>query len=503
MFILPLSASDRASQAPSSASHTSHTEGLAAESTSASCPSLSPSLSPSPVLTTPLTLHDPQPPSVAQQQPCSDFCDPRQLTVDNCSPSSSVASDFPPLPPLSPANDADHSDKFDLDVSGISLNSHIHSHGRCIAPASAGTPLPCLPTFDGFSDFDSEDEFVKDIVNLTPTDNAFFLGDKRRRTDAYTPEEDDILSEQSLEDLESDDLFARTVLPLPDFDAPQSPATPATTMRTKKRAATRKSAVKRSSSTESDSDSLNSIIRAAEANVNNRSSTSQTADSSSTQPQQSSTTDQTAQDANPQATGSDSTGAAAHPTPVNRRGRKQSLTEDPSKTFVCTLCARRFRRQEHLKRHYRSLHTEDKPFECGDCGKKFSRSDNLAQHARTHAGGSIADIAAPSSNTSATHSVATTATVPTTVTTAAPTTDSHDIHDAHDDQDTQSDATSVQSYDDQDAGALGAVLYDLARAAAQKSTTPGSSINGSVRSSASPTQFSNGKRPLKKRKREV
>jgi isoaspartyl peptidase/L-asparaginase-like protein (Ntn-hydrolase superfamily) len=40
-------------------------------------------------------------------------------------------------------------------------------------------------------------------------------------------------------------------------------------------------------------------------------------------------------------------------------GRKRSLTEDPSNTFVCTLCNRRFRRQQHLKRHYRSLHTHD------------------------------------------------------------------------------------------------------------------------------------------------
>ncbi|KAM4054817.1 zinc finger, C2H2 type domain-containing protein [Hirsutella rhossiliensis] len=78
-----------------------------------------------------------------------------------------------------------------------------------------------------------------------------------------------------------------------------------------------------------------------------------------------------------------------HAAPTTRRGRKQSLTEDPSKTFVCELCNRRFRRQEHLKRHYRSLHTQEKPFECNECGKKFSRSDNLAQHARTHAGGAI------------------------------------------------------------------------------------------------------------------
>ncbi|RCI11902.1 hypothetical protein L249_4208 [Ophiocordyceps polyrhachis-furcata BCC 54312] len=77
------------------------------------------------------------------------------------------------------------------------------------------------------------------------------------------------------------------------------------------------------------------------------------------------------------------------PAPTNRRGRKQSLTEDPSKTFVCELCNRRFRRQEHLKRHYRSLHTQEKPYECHECGKKFSRSDNLAQHSRTHTGGAI------------------------------------------------------------------------------------------------------------------
>lgn len=77
------------------------------------------------------------------------------------------------------------------------------------------------------------------------------------------------------------------------------------------------------------------------------------------------------------------------PVPTNRRGRKQSLTEDPSKIFACDLCNRRFRRQEHLKRHYRSLHTHDKPFNCHECGKKFSRSDNLAQHARTHGAGAM------------------------------------------------------------------------------------------------------------------
>lgn len=77
--------------------------------------------------------------------------------------------------------------------------------------------------------------------------------------------------------------------------------------------------------------------------------------------------------------------------PVARRGRKQSLTDDPSKTFVCHIpaCGRRFRRQEHLKRHFRSLHTREKPFSCPECGKKFSRSDNLSQHTRIHGSGAI------------------------------------------------------------------------------------------------------------------
>ncbi|KAK9381704.1 uncharacterized protein V2V93DRAFT_367627 [Kockiozyma suomiensis] len=72
------------------------------------------------------------------------------------------------------------------------------------------------------------------------------------------------------------------------------------------------------------------------------------------------------------------------PTYVQRRGRKPSLVEDPTKAFLCAHCNRRFRRHEHLKRHFRSLHTREKPFQCDECSKSFSRSDNLAQHIRTH-----------------------------------------------------------------------------------------------------------------------
>jgi len=75
--------------------------------------------------------------------------------------------------------------------------------------------------------------------------------------------------------------------------------------------------------------------------------------------------------------------------PVPRRGRKQQLTKNASKSFVCTLCTCCFCRQEHLSRHYRSRHSHDKPLECDKCSKKFSRSDNLSQHARTHRNGAI------------------------------------------------------------------------------------------------------------------
>ncbi|SCU84732.1 LAFA_0D11672g1_1 [Lachancea sp. 'fantastica'] len=71
------------------------------------------------------------------------------------------------------------------------------------------------------------------------------------------------------------------------------------------------------------------------------------------------------------------------------RGRKPSPILDSSKHFACEFCDRRFKRQEHLKRHVRSLHMGEKPFGCQICGKKFSRSDNLNQHVKTHQEGEL------------------------------------------------------------------------------------------------------------------
>lgn len=67
-----------------------------------------------------------------------------------------------------------------------------------------------------------------------------------------------------------------------------------------------------------------------------------------------------------------------------RKENKEADLTDLSKIFLCTYCHRRFKRQEHLKRHFRSLHTFDKPYDCSICQKKFSRSDNLNQHLKTH-----------------------------------------------------------------------------------------------------------------------
>lgn len=147
------------------------------------------------------------------------------------------------------------------------------------------------------------------------------------------------------------------------------------------------------------------------------------------------------------------------PAPVNRRGRKQSLTEDPSKTFVCTLCSRRFRRQEHLKRHYRSLHTHDKPFECNECGKKFSRSDNLAQHSRTHGSGAIVMEVLE-----------------------------------------HGEIPPMMAYDEEGRPALGTVLFEAAQAAGAQSTSSSGSESGRSLHSLSPSN--DGRKALKKRKRD-
>lgn len=397
-------------------------------SVNGSCPSLSPS--PSPVPTGVISSQS----GPASEPATSDFCDPRQLTVG--ASVTSAASDFPPLPTLCSGDDEEHK----LILGGLSATLPANGSAESAFPNPTEQTLTSLPAFDSFSDLDSDDEFNR-LVDFVPNGNAYYLGDKRQRVGAYAFEEEEFFSEQTLEDEEES--FNQSGLPFVSSDLLVGNSEDTEDMRVK-HVASRKSVKKPFRG--SDSDSIGSAK--GQPKVTNRGNSTEA--SSSQQTSQKQDKSQT------EATASSSSEAPAPHMPVARRGRKQSLTDDPSKTFVCTLCSRRFRRQEHLKRHYRSLHTQDKPFECNECGKKFSRSDNLAQHARTHGGGAIVMGVLDTSDTT----------------------------------------PATPSFDESDAGALGAVLYEAAHAAANKSTTSESS-DGSVSESST-----NDRRPLKKRKRD-
>ncbi|KAL4778703.1 hypothetical protein BJX76DRAFT_127556 [Aspergillus varians] len=316
-------------------------------SANSSCPSLSPS--PSPV-----SSMFGQSQSSMQLENSTSFCDPRELTVESAH---NAPTELPPLPSLSCE---DEEPKVVLGSEAVTLP--VHENPAPSFTSSSQDPLSTLPTFDSFSDLDSDDEFVNRLVDFHPSGDTFYLGGKRQRVGTYSLDEDEFLSEHGLDETEDLEL-ALTGLPILTVESAETCEEMAAKAR-----GNRKSFKK----TESDSDAFPGM----QAQV--------PIDDSVVEPIHihDHAECQTRQNSVVSSSGSESTSA---PVSVNRRGRKQSLTDDPSKTFVCTLCSRRFRRQEHLKRHYRSLHTQDKPFECGECGKKFSRSDNLAQHARTHA----------------------------------------------------------------------------------------------------------------------
>ncbi|EKM61783.1 uncharacterized protein PHACADRAFT_248642 [Phanerochaete carnosa HHB-10118-sp] len=58
------------------------------------------------------------------------------------------------------------------------------------------------------------------------------------------------------------------------------------------------------------------------------------------------------------------------------------------RAYACPVedCRKVFTRSEHLKRHTRSIHTNEKPFRCEElnCGRLFTRHDNLLQHLKNH-----------------------------------------------------------------------------------------------------------------------
>jgi hypothetical protein len=301
-----------------------------------SCPSLSPS--PSPI---------PRSPFVEAE---NNFCNPRDLTVSASELSTSLT--------LCPV-DEEHMVVFKGESAKIEITEPIDSfnfHG--------------LPTFEPLFELDCEDDFTG-LVSFQTAENTHFIGSKRQRTDlvAFTQEED-FVSDESFTDFEEEHVHGLPHgLPLTPAESENDDmaAAPASKRRSSKKA--------RSEYSDAESDYQGKTQTSGDEN---------TASGASSQHE----SGQASNADNANNSSSDENGSTPV-APTSRRGRKQSLTEDPSKTFVCTLCSRRFRRQEHLKRHYRSLHTHDKPFECTDCGKKFSRSDNLSQHQRTHGTGAV------------------------------------------------------------------------------------------------------------------
>ncbi|KAI0460247.1 hypothetical protein F5B21DRAFT_138132 [Xylaria acuta] len=318
---------------PTNLSFAESTTSYASSSSTVSCPSLSPSPSP----------------------PCDqdlDFCDPRNLTVGGAA-NPILAPDFSSSPVALEEFRGEATAKDNALPVAFEFDPAVH-HG--------------LQSFDDTSDLESEDDilnFVNRLVNLG--DQPSGEGKRSRSATCSTTlslGHDSFLADDSF-DYEDNTSCAVTGMPSPASSFDSDAHKDKKLKKTKKES--RKSAP------------IMNIAAAATDSPSGQEQTEETAQDEATK----------AGDNAANSSDGSEPAQAPLPAPANRRGRKQSLTEDPSKTFVCELCNRRFRRQEHLKRHYRSLHTQDKPFECNECGKKFSRSDNLAQHARTHGSGAI------------------------------------------------------------------------------------------------------------------
>lgn len=359
------------------------------------CPSLSPSPSPLPSsssssTTTPVTTsNNNRTNHTVLSKVEFNFCDPRNLTVTS-TPNDLTAQgllvNFPLLPTLCAGDDEEH--KLILGEEPI-ISTKPAPLVNDLACFGASTVHGLLPPFDELSEFDSEEDLVGGFAKFVPADTIHFLGAKRQRTESAPFDTESFTSET---DSDAFDCGNGSTFSLP------SPSGSDASRRGSEDSSFAMSAdgsvpsiSPRKVIYDTDHSEAESFIMAPYPTRSAAAYQAASGAGAGQKQQQSSSSGRQPSSSGGQSQSGSSDGSLTTqpPAPVSRRGRKQSLTEDPSKTFVCDLCSRRFRRQEHLKRHYRSLHTQEKPFECNECGKKFSRSDNLAQHARTHGSGAI------------------------------------------------------------------------------------------------------------------
>lgn len=61
-------------------------------------------------------------------------------------------------------------------------------------------------------------------------------------------------------------------------------------------------------------------------------------------------------------------------------------TSDSVQKYQCSVCFKRYKRREHLFRHF-SSHTSQRPYQCTSCDGAFQRADVLKRHLRTCDGG--------------------------------------------------------------------------------------------------------------------
>ncbi|KAI1007960.1 hypothetical protein K3495_g275 [Podosphaera aphanis] len=309
----------------------------------------------------------PFPPSASQQSNL-DYCDPRNLTV---LPVGQISQ--PMIKTAAPTAYSPVQASFTANEDEIKLSSCTGLHNESYAKNTCVSHIvpSAQPVYDQHAD-----DFASGLINYSPPNSTKSLVFKRRRsnstTDAISLYGESVNAVGELKISKDFEPFASACPPSPPLSISEGQSKSEQPVRKERKTRAFKNLPEIKIQLQSQGNPMS-------GKKSNNTTRGHNAQTGSFQSQNMSPDQQDAEDEDNIA-----------PAPPTRRGRKESLTNDPSKTFGCAGCTRKFRRQEHMKRHFRSLHTKDRPFSCPECGKKFSRSDNLTQHSRTHGSGSSA-----------------------------------------------------------------------------------------------------------------